>query len=421
MSWNLILQGMHPQRSGSRCFRGTVAGLAQPAQIHLVSWGPSTDTLVASVLDWLGGHLGKPSQFSRCRGPVDQGWWVSGLHCQAFQEPSCRHVVVHFKGTGVALGREAVDLTRLWEAQAGAHSEVLVVLPAGEGGGDLPRSLRQYNWLRHPAPASEIGLPILQAAGVGARRRLFLSYRRQDSHALADQIFEALGREGFGVFLDRFSWMPGRLFPEEIAEELADKGVVLLLESTDLHLSRWTQWELAFARTYHLGTLALNIAGAPRQRGIARGDRHGVTVGADGKLTPPDLETAIRFIVRRYNLAELRRRVFLEALVRRAAAVAGGRLEVRGDALFEVSRGGHGALVLPSGRPGNLEDLGRLGRASPGAAGGGGHRVLAGQHEHLRARARRDLDWLADRAQVSLCSPLGLYGSIQRVLQGGTP
>lgn len=421
MSWNLILQSLHPTgRRPSRCLMGRVAGLAQPAQVLLVSWDTSTDRLVSSLLQWLEAHLG--GGFSEgCGGPVGQGSWEGGLHCQAFQEPSCRHVLVHFKGSGVRLAPESVELSRRWVTQSGVDSEVVVVLPWGEGGGDLPPRLRHYNWLRHPAPASEISLSILQAAGVGARRTLFLSYRRQDSEALADQIFEALAREGFRVFLDRFSWMPGRLFPEEIAEELADKGVVLLLETTDLHLSRWTQWELAFARAYHLGTLALNVDGAPQQRGIARKDRHDVTVGSDGELASTDLEQAIRFILRRYNLAELRRRIFLEALVRRAAVAAGGQVEVRGDGLFDVRSGGHGALVLPSGRPGNLEDLGRLGRAFPGPAAGGSHRVLAGQHQHLRAGTRRDLDWLAKRAQVSLCSPLGLYRSIQKVLHGGTP
>lgn len=420
MSWNLILQANYPSSPRpSLCLMGTVPGLAQPAQIHLVSCDSTTDAVVGHLLRWIEGHLGQP--FTRdCSGPATSGRWDGGLGCQAFHEPACRHVLVFFKGIGIALGADTEALLHGWTSRAGANSEVIVVLPSGEGGQHLPGSLRHYHWLTHPAPESELALPILQAAGIGARRRLFLSYRRQDTRALADQILEALVRQGFQVYVDRFSWMPGRLFPAEIAEELADKGVMLLLESIGLHHSRWTQWELAFARTYNLGIVAVNVDGAPWQRGIHPSDRLGVTPALSGELSGTELDVAIRFILRRYNLAELRRRVFFEGAVRRAAAAAGGSVAVRGDGLFEVSGPGHRALVLPSGRPGNLADLCQMGRASLPTTSGQ-HRVLAGQHENLPPRARQDLGWLANEAQVTLCSTLGLFRSIQNLIQRGRP
>jgi len=421
MSWNLILQGNYPLTPHlAQCLKGTAPGLAQPAQIHLVSCDSSTDILVGEVLRWIEGYLG--TTFSRaCGGPATRGDWTGGLGCQAFSEPACRHVLVFFKGAGIRLDPRVEVLLRDWVARAGANSEVVVVLPSGEGSQDLPRSLRHYHRLTQPAPEPELGLPILSAAGVGARRRLFLSYRRQDSRPLADQIHEGLVRRGLQVYVDRFSWTPGRLFPEEIAEELADKGVMLLIESRGLYLSRWTQWELAFARTYHLGILALNVDGAPRQRGIHQRDRHSVTPDRAGELSSSDLKAAIQFLLRRYNLAELRRRVFFEALVRRAATTAGGQMAVRGDGLFEVNGRGQGALVLPSGRPGNLEDLCQLGRASPPVTASGQHRILAGQHEHLPPRAREDVGWIAGETKVTLRSTFGIFPSIRSLFQGGRP
>lgn len=422
MSWNLILQCNYPQGSPSspapRCLRGTVRGLAQPAQIHLVSCARSTDRLVEQVFGWIEAEIGSRLT-GECDGPATSGHWDGGLHCQAFGEPACRHVLVLFKGAGENLDRGALTLLSGWRARAGVNNHVIVVLPSGESGQHLPPKLRHYQWLVHPAPSSTLGISVLLAAGIGARRRIFLSYRRDDTRTLGDQIHGELTRRGFQVYLDRFSSMPGRLFPEEIAEEIADKGVVLLLESSRLHLSRWTQWELQLARTYHLGILALNVDGAPEQRGIHPSDRLAVTRRSDGELDSGDLDAVTEFVVRRYGLAELRRRVFFEAMVRRAASAAGGQVAVRGDGLFEVRRQRRSALVLPSGRPGNLEDLCQTARASGPAVRA--RRLLAGQHEHLPAHTGQYVAWLADEIGVSLSSVFGLYPWIGTLLRGGTP
>lgn len=63
---------------------------------------------------------------------------------------------------------------------------------------------------------------------MGGRPSVFLSYIRKEARDVADQLFDALGHRGYGVYLDQFSGVPGRIFPEQIAEELADKAVLLL-------------------------------------------------------------------------------------------------------------------------------------------------------------------------------------------------
>ena len=289
-----------------------------------------------------------------------------------------------------------------------------------KAGANLPANLQHYHWLFHPAPDFELGLPILRAAGIGARQKLFLSYRRQDTLALADQMHEALTQRGFQVYLDRFSWTPGRLFPEEIAEELADRGVILLLECSRLPLSRWTQWELAFGRTYHFGLLAINVNSAPLERGIDVRDRWHVVTAHNGQLSGPNLLAAVDFVARRYSIAETRRRIYFEALVRRAASYASAALTVRPDGLFEVAGTGHSALFLPSGRPANLADLSRLGRTcscSSGAPPG----ILIGQHEHLAADMRQDVGWLAQRTDLYLALVMKVFPAVQNVIQTGRP
>lgn len=419
MPWNLILQINYRDQSPGSCLRATVSGLSQPAHIQIVSCCRSTNGLTGAVRTWIAGHLGQPLT-NNCNGPGSQGG-DGGLFCQAFDESACRHLLVLFKCAGIPIDADVERLASRWKAKAGTNGYVVVVIPSGEGSADLPLGLRHYHRLAHPAPEFELGLLILRAAGIGARQKLFLSYRRQDTKAVADQIHDGLNRQGFQVYLDRFSWTPGRLFPEEIAEELADKGTMLLLESGGLHLSRWTQWELSFARMYHFGILALNVDGAPHERGIDVTDRCDVTTDRSGELRGPDLKTAVEFVVRRYNIAEIRRRVYCEALVRRAALDAGGSITVRPDRLFEVSGNGHSGLVLASGRPANLVDLSRLGNASEAFKPGAPTGILIGQHEHLPPDMRRDVNWLARKADVTLAPIMSVFTSVKRLIQRGRP
>lgn len=419
MPWNLIVQNNYWNRANGSCLMVTVSGLSQPAHIHMVSCCSSTDSVTNWVSNWITGHLGQPTT-NNCDGP-GSGGGAGGLHCQAFGEPACRHVLVLFKGASVAIDPGVQQLVNTWTAKAGANGYVIVVLPPGEGSAQLPPSLQHYHRLAHPAPDFELGIPILRAAGIGGRQKLFLSYRRQDTKALGDQIHEGLNRRGFQVYLDRFSWTPGRLFPEEIAEELADKGTMLLLESSGLPLSRWTQWELSFARLYHLGILALNVNGAPHERGVEVTNRHDVATNHLGELSGLDLKTAVDFIVRRYSIAELRRRVYFEALLRRAALNAGGTITVRSDGLVELYGNGHRGLILPSGRPANLFDLCRLGRACSLLQQGSPTSILIGQHEHLPPDMRQDVGWLAQDMQITMASTVSAFRSIQNLIQGGRP
>lgn len=53
--------------------------------------------------------------------------------------------------------------------------------------------------------------------------RLFISYVRRDTSAIADQLFGALTQEGFDVFLDRCSVPVGVPFQKRLMQDLCDK------------------------------------------------------------------------------------------------------------------------------------------------------------------------------------------------------
>ncbi len=99
---------------------------------------------------------------------------------------------------------------------------------------------------------------VLRQVGLSeVQRRVFISYRRPEGCAMADQVFDVLNRYGFEVFLDRFSGEPGEYFQERLKEDLEDKAFLVFLESPDAHRSPWVKYEIVYALDHHMGLIAL--------------------------------------------------------------------------------------------------------------------------------------------------------------------
>ena len=88
-------------------------------------------------------------------------------------------------------------------------------------------------------------------------RRLFISYRRSETQAVAIQLYEELDQRNFDVFLDTHSVAPGEPFQEVLWHRLADTDVVILLDSPGFQERRWTMDELAQANATTLQVLQL--------------------------------------------------------------------------------------------------------------------------------------------------------------------
>jgi hypothetical protein len=86
-------------------------------------------------------------------------------------------------------------------------------------------------------------------------RRLFISYKRDESSTVAIQLFEQLEKNGFDVFLDTHSIRPGEPFQEELWHRMAATDVVVLLNTPGFLNSNWTTQELAKANSMSIGIL----------------------------------------------------------------------------------------------------------------------------------------------------------------------
>jgi hypothetical protein len=103
---------------------------------------------------------------------------------------------------------------------------------------------------------------LLESVGLLPRqRRIFVSYKRDESRDAALQIYEALSARLFDVFLDTHGIAEGAQFQEELWHKLSDCDVVLMLDTSKYFESRWTRAEFARALAKSLAILRIGWPG----------------------------------------------------------------------------------------------------------------------------------------------------------------
>ncbi len=196
---------------------------------------------------------------------------LENVYCHAMGEPTCRKILVRPAATG------GIFSVGTWPTPCAEakwlHNpswEVIPVMPTGSSVQEhVPRAWQGINvcfWKQHPVEAL---WAVLQRAGLTPEEnRIFISYVRKDATPVADQLFEALTKEGFDVFLDRYSVPIGVQFQQRLSQDLCDKAMVVLLNSKNLTQSRWVEEEIAIIKSYRLGLLELRFPAGKERRDI---------------------------------------------------------------------------------------------------------------------------------------------------------
>lgn len=128
----------------------------------------------------------------------------------------------------------------------------------------IPSSLSNYNGISvstedRRSKVEKIANNILEAFSLLRKnRRVFISYKRNESSSVAIQLYEALEQSGFDVFLDTHSIRPSEPFQDELWHRLADSDVVVLLNTANFLQSHWTTEELANANKMLLGIIIVS-------------------------------------------------------------------------------------------------------------------------------------------------------------------
>lgn len=167
--------------------------------------------------------------------------------------PGAPVVGVYFEG----LATDA-ELSFLSHLISKAYIVVPVVNDLRKYSNSVPAILHPINGIEFHGNLEKIASTCLEALNLLRRtRRLFISYRRQESSIVANQLYERLDKSGFDVFLDTVSVRPGDPFQEVLWHRLSDTDVVVLLDTPGFLNGRWTEEELAKASAMTIGILQL--------------------------------------------------------------------------------------------------------------------------------------------------------------------
>ena len=180
---------------------------------------------------------------------------------------------------------EAPKITRL------GVPVVPVVSAAAQVAAELPLDLRNINALiSDPADVAlrrVVGAALQCLGMLPAQRRVFVSYRREESADVALQLFEALSARHFDVFLDTHSVSAAADFQAVLWHRLCDSDVVVMLDTPGYFSSRWTteEWGKAIAKNISMLQLVWPDHEPSRQSRLATMKRLTASDFQDARVT----------------------------------------------------------------------------------------------------------------------------------------
>jgi hypothetical protein len=298
--------------------------------------------------------------------------------------------------------------------------------PANAASNTLPPELRrQHTAFWHGDAIEELALTVLARAGVTSLdRRVFISYRRVDTKPMADQLFDALSRLNYSVYLDTVSTHPGLDFQNQLFEHLADKSMVVVLQSASFQESQWTMAEVEFALRHNLSLLILRFPDAKDSlAGCRAGDQLMLELddldpnqGPPFALTSGALVRVVNRINRVHDLELVARRFdmhkrTLEALQRQGL----NPLPHSGDVCLHIADalGQARFSLVPAERPPGFYELHEASTRTTDRHGD--QRVVVGNTGSLPAGRRRQMDWAIQGRNVRYCDVTMLDGLCQSI------
>ncbi|PTR00277.1 TIR domain-containing protein [Paraburkholderia sp. GV068] len=195
--------------------------------------------VVSKVVDSFGMTLGN-----------EVGWSVCP---DAFAPPSNLAAAAVVYGGAEALKQDVAPLLRRGVPILPVASELTRVRE------EIPEALRQLNCIAYGAAgAQRVAVALLECAGLlPKQRRVFVSYRRNESREVALQLFDELSARQFDVFLDTHDIRPAEDFQAMLWHRLCDSDVLVMLDTPGYFESRWTNAE--FGRALAKGISVLRI------------------------------------------------------------------------------------------------------------------------------------------------------------------
>ncbi len=247
-------------------------------------------------------------------------------------------------------------------------------------------------------------IDVLQCGGLlEDDQRIFISYKQSDSARIAEQLAIELTKLNFRVFLDRYSVNVGVEFQPRLMQELADKAVVVALESAHLLESTWVQDEIDFARVHRVGVIAINLDDAPAIVSVAEDQRVRVAAAdlPTGELSASALALVLERIREEHARSLFKRKWELAQSIRQIlskAAVAGLCFDDNGLLEARDSKGAKHKILAIS-RPGDLAHYHFLDELRLSSTPGHEGAIVSSIPFREPVRQRR-IQWLSQKSNI---------------------
>lgn len=225
---------------------------------------------------------------------------------------------------------------------------------------NVPECLRSVN--AHIVAADDHGLESVaqrlleEVRLLREKRLLFISYRRAEAAAVAEQLYRVFDERAFDVFLDTHSVRSGLEFQSVLWDQIADADVLILLDSPHALSSRWVEQELSRAHTLGLEVLQLVWPGHSRLPGtdlcrplyLQSADfedpkNYHLPATRLSNATAQRITTQVEGL-RARSIATMRTRIIGE--LQRHATAAGFRLGIQPARFIEMLRPGKGVIRI---------------------------------------------------------------------------
>jgi hypothetical protein len=290
-----------------------------------------------------------------------------------------------------------------FDISAVVDSQIVPILPVVSTetlvAAEVPPLLRALNCVfLDKVPMERLFSALLECVGLLPRqRRVFLSYRRAESTAIAVQLFAELSARQFDVFLDTHSIGAGVDFQEQLWHQLSDVDVLLMLESPEYFASRWTEAEYGRALAKGIGVLRVqwpDTTPSPVTSTASRAELLVEEFRADGQLSDVAIQRICRQLEAVRSQSHALRTMSLMDAVRIAIEQIEGQVNGVGPGrLMQVTlRNGRQLSVQPTlGVPTAMTLQETILRA--------GHDDCAVVYNHygIMASWQAHLEWLANR------------------------
>ena len=124
---------------------------------------------------------------------------------------------------------------------------------------EIPKTVENQNGIKYDKTQNDkiIDLALESFGKLRNTRKVFISYMRNESTSIAIQLYEALERNNFDVFLDTHSIKQGEPFQEELWHRMSDCDVIVLLNTPEFFTRNWCKEEFAEAGAKQIGVIQL--------------------------------------------------------------------------------------------------------------------------------------------------------------------